>query len=322
MSRYLVTGATGYIGSMLVKNLINENITVIVRNKLKAAKMLPQNIHIIEADLTDSDSLEKVDCEYDYIIHCASITKSSEMINNPLEVTQSIVNATQNVMDLTVRCHAKSVIYISSMEIYGDIDCTDGHLVEEHELGQVDLLSARSCYPLAKRMAENICYCYYLEHHLPIKIVRLAQVFGKGVLENETRVFAQFAKCVIEKRDIVLHTLGKSYGNYCESEDAINAILLILEKGKNGEAYNVANEDCTMMISQMAQFVAGEIAHNQITVKWEVPSENVYGYAADTGLRLSSQKLRSLGWKPQKGMLEMYEDLINDERKWIKKSKC
>ena len=323
MSSYLVTGATGYVGSMFVKKLVNEldlsenQIYALVRNRQKAIDMLPREVYVLEANLVDDISMSYITGKFDYVIHFASNTKSYDMIHSPLEVTKSIVNGTQNVMDLACRGQAKSVIYISSMEVYGKVENKDGHLSDEaeFEIGSVDILSERSCYPLAKRMAENISYNYFAQHRLPVKIVRLAQVFGKGILESENRVFAQFARCAIEKKDIVLHTQGTSFGNYCEIEDALEAILLVLYNGQNGEAYNVVNEECTMMIVQMANLVANEVAKGEIKVIFDIPETNMYGYAKDTEIRLSAKKLRLLGWKPHKNMVEMYRDAIEIMRK-------
>lgn len=313
----VVTGATGYIGSMLVKHIkylnTNAEITVIVRNKNAALSMFSEGVNIIETDLSDSIEMKKICEHFDYIVHCASITKSSEMLNKPVEVISSIVNTTQNVMELAKRCNVKSVVMLSSMEIYGNIDCSDGHRVSEYECGHVELLNVRSCYPIGKRMAENICYSYYKEYGVPVKIARLAQTFGKGVISGENRVFAQFARAVKNKNNIILHTQGNSMGNYCEIEDAINGILTILLNGTDGEAYNVVNEDDTMSIRQMAELVCKEVAHGSITVELNILDDNQYGYAAETGIRLSGQKLRELGWRPQRNLIQMYCDLISEK---------
>lgn len=313
--RYLITGATGYIGSMLVKNLLlqsnEENqINVVVRDINKAKKMLPEKVKIFAVDLNDTQAVRQLNGSYDYIIHCASITKSSEMLANPVEVIESIVNTTQNVLELAKRCNVKSMVYLSSMEVYGNIDCSDGHRVEETQLGDLNIFNVRSCYPMAKRMVENICFCYYKEYRVPVKIARLAQTFGAGILPTENRVFAQFARAAYNNENIVLHTEGNSMGNYCDIQDAVNGILCILQKGVAGEAYNVVNEANTMTIRQMAELVAQKIAHGNIQVTFDIPEKNQYGYAAETGLRLSGEKLRKLGWKPVKGLEEMYVDVL------------
>lgn len=321
--KYIITGATGYIGSMLIKYITkhNENaqITALVRNREKALKIFPQGITLLEANLTDCGFAERIYAKMggvvpDYMIHCASVTQSAEMISHPVETAESIVNATQNVMELARCCKAGSVVYLSSMEVYGNIDCNDGHRATEEKAssGAVELLGVRSCYPLGKRMAENICYSYYKEYHVPVKIARLAQTFGRGVSLEDNRVFAQFARAVKENKDIVLHTKGESVGNYCGIDDAVKGILTILEHGQAGEAYNVVNETNTMTIRQMAEFVAKEIADGKIGVAYDIPEQDKYGYAADTALRLSGKKLMALGWQPEKSLKDMYMEMLAD----------
>lgn len=316
MESYVITGATGYIGSMLVKHIQEykkeTKITLLVRDRLKAEIMFPEGVDILATDLADGAAMEKLRHKCDYILHCASVTKSAEMTAHPVEVTESIINVTQNVLKLAKQSRVKSMVYLSSMEVYGNIECPDGHRVTEKEVSQgaVELLASRSCYPLGKRMAENICYSYFKEYGVPVKIARLAQTFGHGILSTDTRVFAQFAQAVREGRDIVLHTSGKSMGNYCSIDDAMEGILTILKHGVNGEAYNVVNEQNTMTIRQMAEFVAEKIAHGKIQVVYDIPVDNQYGYAPDTGLQLSGKKLMALGWEPKEGLVDMYGQLI------------
>ncbi len=280
--------------------------------------LFKEKVNLFEIDLCDKASMDSMEVKCDYIFHCASVTKSSEMVTYPVEVTESIVNATQNVLGLARRSEVKSVVYLSSMEVYGDVDCSDGHRVSEDELGEIDILNVRSCYPLGKRMAENICYSYFKEYAVPVKIARLAQTFGKGILPTDNRVFAQFAKSVLNGTDIILRTNGTSMGNYCAIEDAIEGLFTILYKGENGEAYNVVNEENTMQIREMADLVANQVAGGKIQVRVEVEDIGKNGYAHDTGLRLSGEKLRRLGWKPNKGLIDMYRDVIkgmNEEKR-------
>lgn len=315
MAEYCITGATGYIGWKLVEYIRRHDegakIVAIVRDKAKAAQLFSDQVELIIADLTDEYQVKKINRNFEYIIHGASITKSVEMVSHPVEVINSIINTTQNMLELARRCKLRSMVFLSSMEIYGDIDCTDGHRVSEHEYGNIDLLNVRSCYSLGKRMSENICYSYYKEYGTPVKIARLAQIFGDEILPTENRVFAQFARAVKNGTDIVLHTEGNSMGNYCGIRDALAGILLILKQGKDGEAYNIVNEKHTMTIRRMADFVANEIANGKIKVVYEIPKDNKYGYAAHTGIRLSAKKLMDLGWSPQENFEDMYKEIIS-----------
>jgi len=92
--------------------------------------------------------------------------------------------------------------------------------------------------------------------------------------------------------------------------DAVSAILFILLKGINGEAYNVSNEETHITIAGMASLVASGIANNKIKVVFDIPEENIYGYAAETKMKLNTDKLKKLGWKPEVGLEEAYTRLI------------
>jgi nucleoside-diphosphate-sugar epimerase len=148
-----------------------------------------------------------------------------------------------------------------------------------------------------------------------VKVARLAQTFGIGARMDDNRVYMQFARAAYENKDIVLKTQGLSVGNYCAADDAVNAIFTILEKGVDGEIYNVVNEENTMCIRDMAELVASEIAHGKISVVVETEDSGKTGYAADTALRMSGEKLRHLGWKPTKNLVQMYRDLVTELEK-------
>lgn len=321
---YLITGISGYIGSLLAKTLMDTaeykrgeiNIIGVARNYEKAATVFSacdcSFLNIIEMDILSLNSNEdEIEEDIDYIIHCAASTTSSYMISNPVETADGIVLGTRNVLELARRKKVRSIVYLSSMEVYGTVDDT-GAARSESELGEVSLEAVRSCYPLGKRMAEHYCHIYFKEYGVPVKIARLAQTFGVSVRPEDNRVYMQFARAAFEKKDIVLKTKGFSIGNYCAADDAVCAILLIQEKGIDGEVYNVVNEENTMSVYNMACLVAKEIANDEIAVRIEVEDRSKTGYAQDTGLRLSGGKIRQLGWQPTKNLVQMYTDVLEE----------
>ena len=314
MLSYLITGAAGYIGRMLIRNLRSldkdAHIFALVRNAKKAAAVLPSDVEILVGDVTDTVAMGNIRGKFDYLIHAASVTQSCQMISQPVETADSIVVGTRNVLEFARRLNVKSIVYLSSMEIYGKIDCSDGRRIGEDELGDIEISNLRSCYPLGKRMAEYYCFAYAKEYGLPVKIARLAQTFGRGILAGDNRVFAQFARAAKDGKDIVLHTEGKSMGNYCAIDDVIDAIFLLLEKGEDGEAYNIVNEESTMTIREMANLVSNEISGGKSRVIIETSATNIHGYAPDTGLRLSAKKMMQLGWHPTKNLKQMYMDMM------------
>ena len=195
------------------------------------------------------------------------------------------------------------------MEMYGSFAEFNNN-VTETELGYIDPLAVRSNYPESKRLCENLCVAFYSEYDLPVKIARHSQTFGAVILPGENRVFAQFARSAIEGKDIVLHTKGLSEGNYCYTRDTVIGLLLILLNGKNAEAYNVTNPETHTTIADMAKMVCEKLGDNKIKVIFNIPETNMFGYAADTKMKLNSDKLKNLGWMPQIGLEEAYRRMM------------
>ena len=309
----LVTGATGLIGVSLVRSLLymgDIKVLAFVRNENKAKSIYEQNsnLEIVIGDIINPiDIIETVD----YIFHCASVTTSKIMVEQPVETLMTSIEGTKHILNLAKEKRCKSVVYVSSMEVYGAFDNLD-HEVTEDDLGYIDPLKVRSNYPESKRLCENMCIAYLQEYGIPVKIARLAQTFGAGILQNENRVFAQFARSVINNENIILHTKGLSEGNYCYTRDCMTGLLTILLKGKDGEAYNVSNPNSHTTIVDMAKMVAHKIAKGNIEVLFDIPKTNTFGYAADTKMKLNSNKLQQLGWKPEIGLEEAHKRMIED----------
>lgn len=311
----LVTGATGLIGSLLVRSLLaigDIKVIAFVRNEDKARNIFDDN-HNLKFIIGDIADKIEIDDTVDYIFHCASVTASKVMIEKPVETLFTSIEGTKNILELAKRKNVKSLVYLSSMEMYGLFEDLD-HDVKEDDLGYIDPLMVRSNYPESKRLCENMCIAYLSEYNVPVKVARLAQTFGPGILPGENRVFAQFARSAINGKNIVLHTKGLSEGNYCYTRDCMTGLLSILLKGKNGEAYNVSNPASHTTIAEMANMVADKIAGGNIKVIFDIPENNSYGYAADTKMKLNSDKLQSLGWKPEVGLEESYRRMIEGMR--------
>lgn len=306
----MITGATGLIGSVLVRCLLsldkNISITVPVRDLEKAAALYKNEtdrIRIISCNL--QEYIESLEGHFDFIIHCASPTVGKYMNEFPVETYELAIESTRALLKYAKMHDVRGVVYVSSLEYYGQ-NYDDGIITEEMQ-GYINPTSARSSYPMGKRAAEYLCFAYATEYGVPVKIARLTQTFGAGVSKDDNRVFAQFARCVLYGTDIVLHTTGESAKPYCYTTDCISAILYILLKGENGESYNVANPDTYISIRAMADFLR-ENFNPEIDVRIEIRPE--MGYAPVTKLRLSIEKLISLGWKPKYDLKEMYVRLI------------
>ena len=306
-STILITGATGQIGSMLMKTLSAANekydlrIKIIgqIRDKEKAKQVFGSWYQKLDYTKVPKGS-------FDYIVHTVSPTKSKYFIEYPVETIQASVGSTMKILEAAKSCGA-SVVYLSSMEQYG-VPYEHGQRMTEDRIGIVDHLNVRSSYSESKRMCECLCVAYAKEYGLNVKIARLAQTFGAGIPLTDNRMPMQFAKAVVENRDIVLHTEGNSISNFVYLTDAIIGILTILERGEPGQAYNICHDKETRSVREIAEMVANNVAAGRIKVRVE-KRENM-GYAPDVAMYLDSGKLRRLGWEPRVDMIEAYRRLV------------
>ena len=302
----LVTGATGLIGSLCVKSLLasdyDTKVLALVRNENKAKKMFEENenLYLIVQDINEPIKYEN---HADYIIHTASVTASKDFVEKPAQTILTALKGTFNVLEFAREKKCLGLVYLSSLEVYG---IPSKENVTENDYGYIDILTPRGSYPEGKRIAENLCISYGSEYEVPVKIARLTQTFGAGVTKNDNRVFAQFAKSVIEKRDIVLHTEGKTKRCYCYTTDAVTGIYTILTKGERNNAYNIANSNTYISICEMAKSLENE----NTKVVFDIDDKN-YGYNPEMQIFLNSEKLEKLGWKAKTPLKEMFKRLIS-----------
>ncbi len=309
----LITGASGLIGSMLIKTFVsaneeyglNINIFGYARDENRTKSILGKNFDSVT--IIYSNDFE-VDGNFDYIIHTASPTKSKYFIDYPVETLDSIYNGTKSMLELAKKTGA-TFVYLSSMEEYG-IPYNRGEIMTEDKCGMINHLTVRSSYPVGKRASECLCAAYSSEYEVDTKIVRLAQTFGAGIPLNDNRVSMQFARSVINRENIILHTEGRSISNYCYITDVIVGILTIAIKGKCGEAYNVCNDEESRSIYDIAKLVAEEVAEGTIDIVVDVSPCEKTGYAPDNTMKLDSTKLKKLGWIPSVSMAEGYRRLV------------
>lgn len=320
-STIFITGATGLIGNSLVHTLsaasdkygLNLRILAHGRNDVKG-KLLSKayGVEFISGDIRKPLLVSLITDKVDYIFHCAAITKSADMVAKPVDVIVTAIDGTRNILEFARAMRSKSVVYLSSMEVYGQVGCDE---VSEPDLGYLDLSNPRSSYPESKRLCENLCNCYFAQYGIPVKTARLARTFGAGVPNDDSdmRVAMQFARKAILKENIVLHTSGASIANCCYTADAVSGLLILLLKGENGGSYNISNPDASITIREMAELVARDICESKISVIMEVPVAIANcGYAPDVTMKLNSDKIAQLGWKPRYGIVEMYKRMLSD----------
>lgn len=314
----LITGATGLIGSLLVKSLLyaaevkNLNITVLafVRSKAKAEEIFKAELESknskLQFALYDTYSPISPDYTADYIIHAASPTDSMFFIERPVDTITTIVNGTYHILDFAVKSKCKGLVFLSSMEVYGKLN---HEKVTEDDSGYLDPLNVRNSYPQAKRIAESLCAAFASQYNLHVNIVRLTQTFGPGVNSNDNRVFMQFARCIKEGKDIILHTPGKTKRDYLYTADAVRGILSALLCGNKGEAYNLSNPDSYISIYDMAKMCLS-LASHKINIVFDISPNKQKQYLQEIQITLDGAKMAKINNFEKKNLKEMFKRMI------------
>ena len=229
-----------------------------------------------------------------YIIHAASPASPRFYKDAPLSVIYPNVLGTINMLNLARTNPVRSILYFSSGEVYGEF----AGEIDENAYGIVDPTALRSCYAESKRMGENLCIAYGSEYGLPVKIARPFHTYGPGMKLDDGRVFADFVRSVVMGEDIVLTSSGEAKRSFLYLSDATLAYFLILTKGVNNEAYNVANEQGIISIKELAQIIVGLFPEKGLQVRFEPPKES-YMPSPIMSCAVKTHKLKALGWSPK-----------------------
>lgn len=316
---FLISGATGLIGSAIIdtlmyyeaKNKSGMHICAIVRDAEAAAmrfhdcmKSCPGTLSFaVTADISlPIDIPDKID----YIIHCAGQTASKMFTEKPVETIRTAFEGTANLLDLAVKKKCGGFVYLSSMEIYGT--AARGKALGEKDAGLLDPLCLRNDYPMGKRMCETLCLAYASEYRVKSRIVRLAQTFGAGAdMERDKRVLSYFVKCIMGGQDIFLKTDGRSERSCLYTADAVAAILTVLTKGEDGIAYNAANDSSYSSIAETAETAAAKTARGKIKthIPLNVSEEDRRDYPPEYYWKLDCSALKKLGWDRDRSVEEI-----------------
>ena len=209
----LITGATGFIGSMLTRLFLvsnmkygtDINIICSVRN-IEKAEALFSNLKNSEQLVYITNGLVACNDSVDYIFHTAAPTTSKFFVTQPVETLNGSISTTLDVLQYATKNKVKKIVYLSSMEQYG-IQQVDYQNMTEDDLGYIHHLDVRSSYSEGKRICECYCSAYFHEYNVPVCIARVAQCFGPGLSLLDNRVSMQFAKSVIHNKNIILHKI-------------------------------------------------------------------------------------------------------------------
>tara|TARA_B100000378_G_scaffold256490_1_gene234240 strand:+ start:337 stop:1023 length:687 start_codon:yes stop_codon:yes gene_type:complete len=202
---------------------------------------------------------------------------------------------TRNLLEIARKKKIKSMLLLSSSEIYGDPEIVP---TPESYQGKVSCTGPRACYDESKRLAETISTLYFQQYKVPVKIARPFNVYGPYLNLNDGRIIPDFMRNAIEKSEIIIHSDGTPTRSFCYVSDAIRAFFRILFSNHDGMICNVGNNE-EISVSNVAEMIQKTIGKS-ISIK--MIKSNDPNYTTDNPQRrcpdLSLVK-KSVNYTPQ-----------------------
>ena len=317
----LVSGATGLIGARIIalistlRNDFDADIKGIglyrSESKLRSKMhVVPDGIEFCRWDM-DENQVPEIG-PYDAIIHCAGISGGKKMhLKDPRRFFTTNIGSTQKLLDYNAQHSKAPFLFVSSYEVYGDVQ-QETPFNEEYP-STVDTFALRSSYAEMKRMSEMMCCMWSSQFGFNAYTVRLTSTFGEGVEYDDPRFFAEFARCIIENRDIVLKSSGGTVRSYLDADDAATAMLYVIASGQNGN-FNLTNMQNAISIRDIAQRMI-DVSDSEIKLKFDIAEDVAkLGYRKEGCTLMDATKLMDLGWQPVFTLDETIGKLIQSMR--------
>lgn len=299
---FLITGATGMVGVMLIDALMlmgDVKVIAVGRSRKKAEERLGDHFDNENFEFLAHDVCTPLPegLNVDYIIPMASNTHPLAYSQYPIETIMINIKGAEHALNLADKCGA-TVVYTSTNEVYGNA-LVDEVFTEDYN-GRLNLSNARACYNESKRTSEAMCQSYMAEKGVKVKIARLCRIFGPTMLESDSKASSQFIKKAIAGEDIVLKSEGNQYFSYTYVADAVAGLLTVLLNGEFGSAYNVSSEKTNVHLKDFAQMCA---ECNGKNVVFDIPSESERkGFSIAMQAILDNSKIKSIGFEPEYSM--------------------
>lgn len=319
---FFVAGANGMLPSYIIYTLIALNETILdkcpckvvalVRNKEKAMKkfnlFLERNdFELIVGDVTTSFDYEE---DIDIIIHAASQASPKFFGTDPVGTLKANTVGTMNLLELARKKSVKKFLFISSGEIYGTLDSSQGN-INENYTGNVDITNIRSCYAESKRMGETMCVSYSHQYGIPVNIIRVANSYAPGCDLNDGRVFADFARNILANENIRINSDGAAKRCFLYVTDMIRGLFYVLLKGENRSAYNISSMK-EISIGELAEILCSLYPEKHLHVEFfETKDDNSYMRSKSQRRLYDNSKLRQLGWTEKVALEDGFKRFID-----------
>ncbi|HEY6472449.1 MAG TPA: UDP-glucuronic acid decarboxylase family protein [Acidimicrobiales bacterium] len=305
MSRVVVAGGAGFLGSHLCDRLVERGDTVVCLDDLSTGSK--ENVaHLLEHDrfrLVVTDVSEKVDvgddAKVDVVCNLASPASPPAYLARPLDTLAVGSEGTRRLLELA-RAHDARFLMASTSEVYGDPDV---HPQVESYRGNVDPVGPRSVYDEAKRFAESLTMAMHRSYGVNVGIVRIFNTYGPRLAPGDGRVVSNFIVQALRGEPLTVYGDGSQTRSLCFVDDEIGGLMALLDSSLTGPV-NIGNPDERTML-ELAEFVL-EMTGSSSGVTYEpLPEDDPTRRCPDITLARTA-----LGWEPTTGLREGIERTI------------
>lgn len=302
-----VSGATGLVGRAVVRYLMSLNdihqadisVVALCRDVEKWNQTNPviSERTDVNAVVFEAETPFTYDGKVDYIIHAAGISGGSKMhLKDPLKIYDIGINGTRTLLDYASSHGCVGFLYVSTYEIYGEVNQED--MITENHACQLNPMVLRNSYAEVKRLCESMLVAYHAKFGFNVYSARLTSTFGTGVSVGDPRFFAEFARCVVSGRDIVLKSTGGTVRNYLDVDDAASAFLYILAYGETCQAYNLTNRNNAVSVRDIAQRLI-ELNGSKVKLVFDIAEDvSTLGFRKEGVTKMDPSKIEAIGWSP------------------------
>jgi len=291
MSRILVTGAAGFLGSHLCDQLLAEGHEVIGMDNRVSGQMdnLDDAFDNDRFSFHEHDVTEfiHVSGELDAVLHLASLASPVFYRENPIKTLKVGALGTHKTLGLAKEKDA-TYLFTSTSEVYGDPEVNPQ---PEDYRGNVDPFGPRSCYDESKRYGESLVRAYRDDHGLDVRVARIFNTYGPRMRLDDGRVIPNFAKQALTGEDLTVYGDGEQTRSFCHVSDMIDGLVALLESNVQTPV-NIGNPD-ERTINELADVILAVTGSESGITHEELPPQDPQVRRPDI-----SKAQAELGWEP------------------------
>ena len=306
----LITGGAGFIGSHLVRRMVNQYPDTQVVNldaltyagdtaKLKDIAS-QSNYQFVHGDITDTALVKKLFAQYDFdgLIHLAAESHVDQSIKNPLNFAQTNVMGTLNLLEIARRAwegsfEGKRFYHVSTDEVFGSLG-SSGKFTENNAY------DPRSPYSASKAASDHFVRAYFHTYDLPVVLSNCSNNYGPD--QYPEKLIPLFIQNIVQQKPLPVYGDGQNIRDWLYVEDHAEAIDLIFSQGKVGETYNIGGNNEFKNIDIVHQLIA--IADHHLG-RAEGHSKKLIQYVTDRlghdfRYAIDASKIKNdLNWEPR-----------------------